>query len=167
MCKGLLVIICAVLISPVFVRTTEGAATGIPEPQLLSAEGKKELLGIVAAGRLETLQQPQFRDYQAEIAEFYRSGDYTLTWVSKSRPTAKARAVIKILQAADNKGLLAQDYDSPLWAARLAKLKFPALRASEHELLRFDIGKVRVLSGLGGVATIAISGREGVACCCG
>ena len=107
--------------------------------QQLSARGKKELISIVSAGSLETLQWPKFDYYQAEIGEFYRSGDYTLAWVSKFRPTAKARIVIKRLQAADNEGLLAQDYDSPLWADRLAKLELPDHPASESQLLRFDL----------------------------
>jgi len=131
--------ICAIIFFAVSAYAAERAAVGIPEPQRLSAEGKSELLGIVSSGRLKTLQEPQFADYKAEIGEFYGSGGYALAWVRGSRPTAKARAVIRILQAADNKGLLAQDYDSPFWTARLAKLERPARRASEHDLLRFDI----------------------------
>lgn len=130
--------ICSLLISPVSVYPTAGIAAAA-EPQRLSALGERELRGIVAAGRLETLHWPQFGGYQAEIGEFYRSEGYTLAWVLKSRPTAKARAVIKILQAADNKGLLAQDYDSPLWDDRLASLELPGRRAPERELLHFDL----------------------------
>ncbi|MCX5793708.1 MAG: L,D-transpeptidase family protein [Elusimicrobia bacterium] len=117
----------------------EGSAAGAAQPQRLSSKGESELRGIVAAGRLKTLQQPQFGEYQAELGEFYKAEDYTLVWVRQSRPTAKARVVIKRLQAADNDGLLAQDYDSPLWAARLAGLERPGRRASESQLLRFDL----------------------------
>lgn len=108
-------------------------------PQLLSARGQSELRGIVDAGRLESLNWPQFGDYQAELGEFYRAEGYNLAWVSDSRPTARARAVIKRLEAADNEGLLAQDYDSALWAARLARLEMPGAPAPESELLRFDL----------------------------
>ena len=139
MYRSFQVMICAIIFFAVSAYAAERAAVGIPEPQRLSAEGKSELLGIVSSGRLKTLQEPQFADYKAEIGEFYGSGGYALAWVRGSRPTAKARAVIRILQAADNKGLLAQDYDSPFWTARLAKLERPARRASEHDLLRFDI----------------------------
>lgn len=134
----------ALLFFPAAAGSAEGSASG-PEdppaagPQRLSAEGEKELRGIVAAGSLETLQRPEFGEYQAEIEDFYNSAGYALTWVLKSRPTAKARIVIKRLQAADNEGLLAQDYDSPLWADRLEKLAVPRRPAPESELLRFDL----------------------------
>lgn len=90
----------------------------------------------MAEGRLDHLQ---FGEYQDEIGEFYRSEGYTLAWVRGSRPTAKARAVIKLLRAADKQGLLPNEYDGPLWKKRLASLKRPHRRASEHELLRFDM----------------------------
>jgi len=117
----------------------QGAAAGAAEPQRLSAQGEKELVGIIKAGTLKSLQWPQFGTYQAEIGEFYLSGGYTLNWVRQSRPTAKARVVIKRLQEADSEGLLAQDYDSPLWADRLVRLELPVRRATESELLRFDL----------------------------
>lgn len=132
-------IIFALLFFPASASPAEGGASGAAEPQRLSARGEGELRGILAAGRLETLQWPQFGDYKAEIGEFYQSEGYTLNWVRKSRPTAKARVVIKRLQAADNEGLLAQDYDSPLWADRLARLELPGSRASESQLIRFDL----------------------------
>ncbi len=119
-----------------------GPGPGVPsaaEPQRLSPAGENELRGLVAAGRLETLQSPAFGGYQSEIGDFYRSGGYTLTWVRRSRPTAKARIVIKRLQAADNEGLLAQDYDGPLWADRLAGLTRRGRPATESQLLRFDL----------------------------
>ena len=108
-------------------------------PQRLSARDKRKLLGIVAAGRLETLQRPEFGDYQAELGEFYRSDGYSLAWVEGSKPTAKARALIKLLQAADDKGLLADDYDGSRWAGRLASLELSERGASEPKLLSFDL----------------------------
>ena len=85
------------------------------------------------------MQALQFGEYQAEIGEFYRSDGYTLAWVRGSRPTAKARAVIKLLQAADKQGLIPNEYDGPLWKKRLASLRPPHRRASEQKLLRFDL----------------------------
>ena len=109
------------------------------EPQRLSPEGESELRAVVASGRLETLQWPQFGDYKTELGEFYRSAGYTLAWVRDSRPTAKALAVIELLQAADNEGLFAKDYDKPLWEERLESLALPGRPASEPALLRFDL----------------------------
>lgn len=114
----------------------EANAARAEGPQRLSPLGERELRGIVAEGRLQTLE---FGEYRAEIGEFYRSEGYTLAWVRGSRPTAKARAVIKLLQAADKKGLLVNEYDGSLWKQRLANLNRPRRRASEHKLLRFDM----------------------------
>jgi len=129
---------CAVLLALLFSPASAAQEDPPAEPQRLSAEGEKELRGIVAAGSLESLHRPEFGEYQAEIGDFYNSAGYALTWVVKSRPTAKARVVIKRLQAADNEGLLAQDYDSPLWADRLAELT-RSDPAPESLLLRFDL----------------------------
>lgn len=144
MAHPLYALVLALLFFPAAAGSAEGSSSGpedtsAAEPQRLTAEGESELRGIVAAGKLETLQRPEFGEYQAELGDFYNSAGYALTWVVRSRPTAKARIVIKRLQAADNDGLLAQDYDSPLWADRLAKLSVPGRPAPEPELLRFDL----------------------------
>ena len=144
MAHPLYALVLALLFFPAAAGSAEGSSSGpeepsAAEPQRLTAEGESELRGIVAAGKLETLQRPEFGEYQAELGDFYNSAGYALTWVVRSRPTAKARIVIKRLQAADNDGLLAQDYDSPLWADRLAKLAVPGRPAPESELLRFDL----------------------------
>ena len=107
-------------------------------PQRLSSGGEQELLRLVAGGRLETLQEPGFAEYRSEIGAFYRSGGYALAWVRDARPTATARAVIELLRTAENEGLLARDYDGPLWAARLDGLDSSAA-PSESELLGFDL----------------------------
>jgi len=130
-------ILCALLLLPAS-AVREANAAPAAEPQRLSARGKSELLGIIAAGRLETLQWPEFGDYQAELGEFYRAGDYALAWVRGSRPTVKARAIIKLLRTADEKGLLPQDYDGSRWKARLIQLDQPFRRANESRLVRFD-----------------------------
>jgi len=136
---GRTLMILAIFFSPASAGRAQGAAVPSAAPQRLSGQGKRDLRGIVAAGRLEILQWPQFSDYQAEVGEFYRSEGYALVWVRESRPTAKARAVIKLLQAADNAGLLAKDYDGPLWGERLASLELPDRRSPEPQLLRFDL----------------------------
>ncbi|HBB66540.1 MAG: hypothetical protein A2X28_07995 [Elusimicrobia bacterium GWA2_56_46] len=137
--RGFRVMICAFFLFPPPVSPAESITAGDAEPQRLSAGGEAELRGIVAAGRLEMLHWPQFGGYQAEIGEFYRSGGYTLNWVRNSKPTPTARAVIKRLQAADNEGLLGQDYDSSLWPGRLLELELPGSPPSESRLLRFDL----------------------------
>ena len=130
------VIIFALLFSPASASPAKKDDGAAAQPQRLSLQGERELREIVAAGRLKTLQ---FGEYQAEIGEFYKSQNYTLAWVRDSRPTAKARAVIKLLQAADKKGLFAKEYDGPLWRKRLSSLRRPHRRAPESKLLHFDL----------------------------
>jgi len=124
-------ILLAALISPSF-----AAADGGAPPQRLTPAGEVDLRAIVARARLDDLD---FQEYRAEVSEFYRSGAYTLAWVQDSRPTAKARAVIKLLQRAGDKGLLAKEYDGPHWKGRLSSLGRPHRRAPEQKLLRFDL----------------------------
>lgn len=114
-----------------------GSATA--EPQRLSAAGETELRGLVGSGRLESLNRPEFGAYQAEISGFYASGGYALNWVRNSRPTAAARSVTKRLQAAEDEGLPARDYDGGVWADRLAALELPGRHPTESLLLRFDL----------------------------
>ena len=70
---------------PVRICCGEGTATGTAETQQLSAAGKSELLSIVASGRLEILNSPQFGEYKAQLGEFYSSGGYAMNWVRRSR----------------------------------------------------------------------------------
>lgn len=117
----------------------ESGAARATQPRRISAQGVVALRTIIATGRLEILQWPEFQNHQAEIGAFYRSLNYTLVWSREARPTATARAVIQLLQAADNEGLLAQDYDRPLWEGRLASLESRDPPPLESELLRFDL----------------------------
>ncbi|OGS36126.1 MAG: hypothetical protein A2506_11610, partial [Elusimicrobia bacterium RIFOXYD12_FULL_66_9] len=130
------VMILALLLFAAFAGPAQAGAREATVPQRLSDRGELELLGILAEGRLNHLQ---FSEYQSEIEDFYRTAGYTLAWVHKSRPTAKARAVIKLLRAAEKQGLLPDEYDGPLWKKRLADLRRPHRRASESRLLRFDL----------------------------
>ena len=132
-------LLAAFIFLPAFAGFPENSAAAEEEPQLLSARGEDELRGVLSAGRLDNLQWPQFGDCQAELQNFYKSVNYSLAWINNSRPTAKARAVIKLLETADNEGLPAEDYDGPLWKDRLTSLERHSRHASEPELMRFDL----------------------------
>ncbi len=56
-------------------------------------------------------------------------------WIEKGGPTRQALGVIGSLQAAGEKGLNAEDYDSALWAGRLAHLHESP---SDADLAHFD-----------------------------
>jgi L,D-transpeptidase YcbB len=81
------------------------------------------LSAIVASGRLEDLRWPDFSDYRLHVTNFYRPAGYKLAWIRDGEATTQALELIKILQDADKKGLVAEDYDASRWADRRASLK--------------------------------------------
>lgn len=93
------------------------------------------LSAIVVSGRLADLRWPNFSDYRLHVTNFYRPSGYKPAWIRDGEPTPQALELIKILQDADQKGLLAEDYDASRWADRLALLKSPHEGADEA---RFD-----------------------------
>jgi murein L,D-transpeptidase YcbB/YkuD len=90
---------------------------------------------MVASGRLEDLRWPDFSDYRLHLTNFYRPSGYKLAWIHDGEPTTQALELIKILQEADRKGLLAEDYDASRWADRVASLKDPR----QDNQARFDV----------------------------
>ncbi len=81
------------------------------------------LSAIVASGHLDDLRWPDFSDYRLHLTNFYRPAGYKLAWIQDGQPTTQALELIKILQDADRKGLVAEDYDASRWADRLTLLK--------------------------------------------
>ena len=105
-----------------------------------SAREKLETSGtavraIVASGRLEDLRWPNFPDYRAQMETLYRRSGYATVWFHNGQPTPQGLEMISVLQQADSKGLLAEDYDSSSWPGRLARLQTSHTPADEA---RFD-----------------------------
>jgi murein L,D-transpeptidase YcbB/YkuD len=93
------------------------------------------LSAIVASGDLADLRWPDFSDYRVHLINFYRPAGYKLAWIRDGQPTNQALELIKIFQEADQKGLLADDYDASRWADRLTLLKGPH---QDDDEARFD-----------------------------
>jgi murein L,D-transpeptidase YcbB/YkuD len=74
-----------------------------------------------------------------DVRNVYLPFDYPLVWTKDGQPTSQARNLIRLLENADKKGLQPEDYDGPLWDARVARLVPPAPQASPSELARFDL----------------------------
>jgi murein L,D-transpeptidase YcbB/YkuD len=108
-------------------------------PQQLSPQGQAALQAIIQSGKLSDLRWPDFSDYDKHLQKFYGSYAYYLPWVTGMEPTAQAQQVIAILLQADQKGLSADDYDGPRWAARVAKLKPATSQPSEFDATQFDV----------------------------
>ena len=109
----------------------------------LSPQGAAEMQAMVESGHLPDLRWPDFSDYRAHIKDFYEPAGYGLGWVRGSpaapQVTPQAMAVITLLEAADNKGLHAGDYDGPRWPDRLARLRQANPPPTEDDLARFDL----------------------------
>jgi murein L,D-transpeptidase YcbB/YkuD len=113
-------------------------AASAAQGRRLTAEGKSVLHSIVDGGKLPDLPRPSFEDLKGETKEFYASLNDSLPWISVSKPTGQARAMIHLLKTAADKGLNAEDYDGLLWDSRMARLDQPSA-AAEADLVVFDV----------------------------
>jgi len=125
----------AVMVSLLILMLAQGirAQTGSRE------KGEKSgttLRVVVASGRLEDLRWPDFPDYRAQVESLYQRSGYAAVWIRNGQPTPQAQEMTSILQQADGKGLLAEDYDSSRWPGRLALLQTRHTPADEA---RFDV----------------------------
>lgn len=106
--------------------------------QQLSAHGKSLLDFVIDGATLPDLDRPSFENLRGETREFYDSLRDSLAWISHSKPTSQALAMIHLLKIGDEKGLNAKDYDGPGWDSRLARLEQPDPLREAH-LVMFDV----------------------------
>jgi murein L,D-transpeptidase YcbB/YkuD len=119
--------------------STEARSSSNRSAEALGTEGQAELRTIVEAGTLADLRWADFSDYQDDVAKFYETYDRALPWVRDMQPTPQARATIALLQNADEKGLVAEDYDGSRWSERLRHLKPTARSPKPSDLVHFDV----------------------------
>ncbi|HET8924625.1 MAG TPA: L,D-transpeptidase family protein [Candidatus Acidoferrum sp.] len=113
-------------------------AVEISKGQRLSAHGKSLLDFVIDGATLPDLDRPSFEDLKGETREFYDLLHDSLAWVAHSKPTRQALAMIHLLKIADEKGLKPEDYDSPRWDSRLARMEQPDPLREAH-LVVFDV----------------------------
>jgi murein L,D-transpeptidase YcbB/YkuD len=119
---------------------------------ILAASGdcQSELCRHVAEGYLSDMRWPDFTDYRTHVQDFYAPAGYALAWTRDGAPTRQAAAIMDVLRQADSKGLNPEDYDGPLWAARLER--FHDAQPLGADLVRFDlaltVGAMRYASDL-------------------
>ena len=94
-----------------------------------------QLRALVSKGFLPELRWPDYSKYRVQVQKFYEPTGYALVWIQNGRPTPQAQAMIAVLGEATGKGLDPGDYDAPLWAARIDKLR----SASTSDVARFDL----------------------------
>jgi murein L,D-transpeptidase YcbB/YkuD len=117
---------------------SNSASTATP-PQQISPESRATVQTIIQTGTLPDLRWPNFSDYSKHLQKFYDSYGYALPWVRGMQPSPQALQIIALIQRAEEKGLMPDDYDAPRWTARLARLKPAAAEPTEADALRFDV----------------------------
>ena len=109
------------------------------KPETLSSETQAWLRTAVNEGKFVALRWPDFSDYSKHINKVYEFNGYALWWTSAQQPTPQALQFITLLEHAEQKGLLPDDYDGPRWGERLAKLKPLTRKPTEIDVAKFDL----------------------------
>ena len=81
---------------------------------------------IAAAGKLDSLDRPDFSDYRLHFQHAYETSSFAPLWLRGNQPTPQALAVIQALQSSLQKGLNPDDYDAARWKDRLNGLSTSA-----------------------------------------
>ncbi len=109
------------------------AAVVAPHPS--NPQIEQQLRADTAAARLAPLRWPNFKDYQQQVADFYRRRQWNPAWVDGKKPTRQALALIALFSSSADKGLNPQDYDAAQWHTWLHGLP----HASRRERADFDM----------------------------
>lgn len=94
------------------------ATAAPPLPDSVSAH----LQTLIREGVHPRLRWSAFPDYQATLETLYRQNGQLPLWVAGEQPTPQARAVIDHISSADERGLMASDYDADVlnhWSREL------------------------------------------------
>ena len=135
---GLLATACTSGVSSSGSKGNEAMAKAQGADTALSAAGEQKLRSILASGRLEDLQWPNFSDYGPFVKQFYEEAGYKLGWSRDRKPTPQALEMIALLENADEKGLDKIDYDGERWQGKLRALQ-DAGGDAETGLANFDV----------------------------
>ena len=135
---GLLATSCTSGVSSSGSKGNEAMAKAQGADTALSAAGEQKLRSILASGRLEDLQWPNFSDYGPFVKESYEEAGYKLGWSRDRKPTPQALEMIALLENADEKGLDKIDYDGERWQGKLRALQ-DAGGDAETGLANFDV----------------------------
>ena len=128
----------------IFLSSAEPASrsmTASPQasPSAVSNPTQAELIALINSGTLPELRWPNFSDYQRHLDKFYQQGGYSLAWIQNNQASPQALAIIGLFKQAALKGLSPEDYDSPRWDGRVAKLAPSVARPSDTDLVHFDL----------------------------
>jgi L,D-transpeptidase YcbB len=100
-------------------------------------ESGPELEALVTSGRHPNLRWPDFSDVRADLEQVYAGRDWRLLWFAGDTLTTSARALLRVLAEADNRGLDPGDYDAG-WLA--AEANRPLESGDSTREARVDVG---------------------------
>ncbi len=119
-----------------------------PTPTPVSPGVSARLHEIAAAGKLASMDRPDFSDYRMHFQHAYETSNFAPLWLNGNQPTPQATAIVVLLQNSLHKGLNPDDYDAGRWQARVDGLK----TANDPALAEFDaamtVGLMRYISDL-------------------
>lgn len=78
------------------------------------ADCPNNLCRLIAHGRASDLRFPDFVDLRSRLVAFY-APTYAPAWITDNGPTGRALVFIRLLKAAQLKGLKPEDYNADLW----------------------------------------------------
>lgn len=117
-------------------ETTYTHAQESPEHSALRESKSSEWLYRVAASAIYNGRS--LPTIAASVKEFYEETGFTLGWIRNGKPTAQALELIRILEAAEMKGLQSKDYDGSRWPDRVKALQSGS-GVAETGRVRFDV----------------------------
>src|SRR5215469_10530138 len=100
----------------------------------VGAAQQQQISNIIAAGRLDGMRWPDFRDYQVWLKKFYDPAVYAPAWIQGNAPSPQALAMIELFRNAWQKGLEPESYDASRWDSRIK-----ALQEGEQSKADFDV----------------------------
>jgi murein L,D-transpeptidase YcbB/YkuD len=104
-------------------------------PAQVSAAFADRIREIASAGRLESMERPNFSDYRAHITAIYENAKYAPLWLRTDGVSSEGSGIIQALKNSEQKGLSPADYDASKWPARLESLK----TSTDTQKAEFDV----------------------------
>jgi L,D-transpeptidase YcbB len=148
-CRELL--LAAILVAALLLPVRSSAPQQLTNPQQITAcdlaigpggediAVRQSICLIVASGMLPAMRWSNFSTWLPQVRQFYAPQAYSPEWTEAGQPRPQAWTLIDLFEHAGEKGLLAEDYDGPLWHARLQKFSDIRTPPLSGELAAFDV----------------------------
>lgn len=108
--------------------------TAPSQPAQVSPAFGEKIREIASAGRLPSMERPNFSDYRAHVTAIYENAGFAPLWLRADGVSPEGSGIIQALEASEQKGLSPADYDASQWPARLETLK----TATDAQKAEFD-----------------------------